>query len=446
MTKRSHIALAILILSLPSLLFLWWNRDDPHFGILQDDGLYFIAGKALAQGSAYRIESLPAQPYQTKYPPLYPLLLSLAWRIDPSFPSNLAAALLLSWLCLPAVALLFYLWCRRNGLETRAAWLVVALFALNPYVLFFVSNLGSELLFTAFALASILLAENREKDWRSVLVAGALAGAAYLTRTAGIALLPAAIVYFLWHRQPRKALWFTAGMIPAIAGWTLWSRSHTPGGHDIVTLYYTNYLAYQFANVTRDNILVVLWKNFSGLLEALGSFLFPQMLQGLPGKIILQPLAIAMILGCVRMARRRVSLYLIFAAISAGVLLVWHGVPNQRLVMPLVPLFLAGFWTEAVHFSGLVRKALAHPDRSQRVGAYGFAGFLIAILATGLGLNIYMWAGILPEMARSDRQNARSYDAVYSRRRQRPMGGRYRSLSRHRPPRRVPDHLRPQLV
>ena len=169
MTKRSHIALAILILSLPSLLFLWWNRDDPHFGILQDDGLYFIAGKALAQGSAYRIESLPAQPYQTKYPPLYPLLLSVAWRIDPSFPSNLTAALLLSWLCLPAVALLFYLWCRRNALETRASWLVVALFALNPYVLFFVSNLGSELLFTAFALGSILLAENREKDWRWVL-------------------------------------------------------------------------------------------------------------------------------------------------------------------------------------------------------------------------------------------------------------------------------------
>ena len=50
--RRLAPALALIVLCLPSLLFVWHNRDVPHFGILQDDGLYLIDGKSLAEGSA----------------------------------------------------------------------------------------------------------------------------------------------------------------------------------------------------------------------------------------------------------------------------------------------------------------------------------------------------------------------------------------------------------
>src|SRR5258707_722259 len=96
--RRWAPAIALLALCLPTLLFVWVNRDIPHFGVLQDDGLYFIAGKTIAQNSSYLIASLPSQPHQTKYPPLYPLLLSMAWSMNPSYPANLPIALLLSWL------------------------------------------------------------------------------------------------------------------------------------------------------------------------------------------------------------------------------------------------------------------------------------------------------------------------------------------------------------
>src|SRR5262249_6881271 len=82
-------ALALIALCLPSLFFVWHNRDIPHFGILQDDGVYLIDGQGLAEGSGYRMRSLPAQPFDTRYPPLYPLYLSLAWRMIPAFPANL---------------------------------------------------------------------------------------------------------------------------------------------------------------------------------------------------------------------------------------------------------------------------------------------------------------------------------------------------------------------
>src|SRR5579862_8099116 len=95
---RKAITAAILLLALtPSAYLAWENRDVPHFGYFQDDGLYLIGAKSLAEGSWYRILSLPSHPFQTKYPPLYPLLLSLTWAGGQSFPGNLPRALLLSW-------------------------------------------------------------------------------------------------------------------------------------------------------------------------------------------------------------------------------------------------------------------------------------------------------------------------------------------------------------
>jgi hypothetical protein len=418
--RRFAPATILILLCLPSLLFVWHNRDVPHFGILQDDGVYLIDAQALAQGAGYRVLSLPNQPYDTRYPPLYPLYLSLAWHSIPAFPANLSMAIMLSWLSFPAVLMLAYLWCKRHAFPVPITWLVVGVFALNPYVLFFVSNLGSEMLFMVFLLGAILVAEREATEswsqgWRGPLLAGAIAGAGYLTRTSGIALLPAAIAYYCWKRQQRAALWFTLGMLPALAGWTLWSRMHAAAGHDVVTLCYTNYLGYYFMNVGWDNLGQILWLNVSALLESMGSLVFPQMMQGLLAKIILQPLAVAMILGCIRMARQgSAGLYTLFGGISSLMLLVWHYEPNQRFVLPLAPLLLAGFCFEMTHLGRLFRDAFSHRDRSQRVVAYGFAGLLFTMLAAGASLQIYMNVSVLPDLYRNDRSNTLAYRSIYN--------------------------------
>jgi hypothetical protein len=61
----------------------------------------------------------------------------------------------------------------------------------------------------------------------------------------------------------------------------------------------------------------------------------------------------------------------------------------------------------------MVRGTFRHPDRSQRVVAYGFTGFLVLILATGAGLQIYNWTSVLPGLAHDDRETARSFVGVY---------------------------------
>ena len=360
----------------------------------------------------------------------------------PTFPANLSLAIMLSWLSLPVVLMLAYLWCRHQTLPAPVTWLVVGLFALNPYVLFFVSNLGSEMLFIVFLLGAILVAE-QSRGWHAPLLAGAIAGAAYLTRTSGIALLPASMAYYLWKKQPRFSLWFTLGMLPAIAGWMLWSRMHAAPGHDVVTLCYTNYLGYYLMNVGRDNIRHILWRNLSALLESMGSLVFPQaMEEGLLAKLILWPLAVAMILGCIRMVRQGVGrLYAFFGGISLAMLLIWHYQPNQRFVLPLAPLLLAGFCFEMVYLAERFREAIAHPSRARRLAAYSVAGCLITILTCGLVLQISMDVSVVPNLFKDDRANTLAYRSIYgwicepsADRCQYPLAGRYGSLPGHGAP------------
>jgi len=405
--RRLAPVFALIALCLPTLLFVWNNRDVPHFGVLQDDGMYLIDGKALAEGAGYRILSLPAQPYDTRYPPLYPLYLSLAWRAVPAYPANLAVAVMLSWLCLPVVLLLAYWWCVRQRFSVPITWLTVGLFALNPYVLFFVSNLGSEMMFMVFLFGALVVAER--SGWRWALLAGLLAGAGYLTRTSGIALLPAAMAYYCSKKQARGALCFTLGMLPAVAGWAVWSRLHAAPGHDVVTLCYTNYLEYYFTNVGWDNIGHVLARNTGALLEAMGSLVFPQMMEGWLAKVILWPLAGMMIVGCARMVRQGYArLYALFGLVSTAMLLVWHYQPNQRFILPLAPLLLAGFCFE------MVELARWFQQHKRGLAVRGFAMVLVTVLTGGLVLQICMDVGVVPQLARNDRSNARAYQSIYA--------------------------------
>ena len=73
----------------------------PQFGDIHDDSVYYVSAKSLASGRLPHREPSRPQPFQTKYPPLYPLLLSIAWRVNPRFPQNLPIAAWLSWLALP---------------------------------------------------------------------------------------------------------------------------------------------------------------------------------------------------------------------------------------------------------------------------------------------------------------------------------------------------------
>src|SRR6202034_3032683 len=170
----------------PSAYLAWTLRAMPHLGFYHDDSIYWVSARSLAVGDGYRIESLPGQPYQTKYPPLYCALLAGIWKLNPQFPSNLSLATLFAWLLLPLFLWTLWLLLGEYGFSQRARYVIVLIAALSPVTVVFSFSLMPELLFTALLLGSVILAERamdpEESSWL-VALAGVLAGLTYLTKS-----------------------------------------------------------------------------------------------------------------------------------------------------------------------------------------------------------------------------------------------------------------------
>jgi hypothetical protein len=389
----------------------------PQFGDLHDDSLYYVSAKSLAAGD-YRIESLPGRPFQTKYPPLYPLLLSIAWRVNPHFPENLPIAAWISWLALPLMLVLYAALYPRMGIEGWRGWLPLILLAVNPYVIVFSSRLLSELWFTALLAGVLLLVEKATEAEAPVhwaAAAGLLGGLAYLMRSAGIVLLASGFVYLWWRGQRRKAVVFAAVMFPFVAAWTLWARLHQLHTDDAALVYYTDYFRYEIYNVSIHNLHLVLWKNLDGLLSGLGYLVLPNVTSSLFMKILAELAGVTMISGIVRLVKNGKAVhYAIFAVGASFMMVIWHFPPNERFVLPLAPLAFAGLVQEMEHFVGMARAGLKHRDASQRVAAVGMLSFTALTFAGAAGLQAYVGGVFLGETANEYRTRNIDYRGAYA--------------------------------
>ena len=389
----------------------------PQFGDMHDDSIYYVSAKSLVS-SDYRIESLPERPYQTKYPPLYPLLLSIAWRVNPHFPDNLPIAGWISWLALPLMLATLAALYPRIGLGGWRGWLLLVALALNPYVILFSSRLLSELWFTALLAGAFVLIEKAAKTestagWAAA--AGAIGGLAYLMRSAGIVLLASGFIYLMWKGTRRKALTFAVVMFPFVAGWMLWARLHQLHTDDIALVYYTDYFRYEIYNVSLHNLHLVLWKNLDALVASMGSLLLPNVVTSLFMKIVEELFGVASISGIVRLVKSgRAVHYAIFAAGAAFMLVIWHFPPDERFILPLAPLALAGFLTEMEHFVAMARSGLRHREASQRVAAAVMLGFAVLVLAGAAGLQAYVGGSFLGVTANEYRIRNIDFRAAYA--------------------------------
>jgi hypothetical protein len=400
----------------PSAVFLWQHSDLPRFGDLHDDSIYYVSAKSLADGGGYRVESLPGEPSQTKYPPLYPLLLSLAWHINPQFPNNLPIAAWLSWLALPTIMLQLLWVFPRLGIVGWRAWMLLMLVAVNPYMLVFSATLVSELTYTALMLAALLLTERTasQDGIKAAIAAGAVAGLAYLTRSAGIVFLVAGPLYLWIRHKRREAILWACAMLPFVAGWTAWTRMHQVSTSDPALIYYTDYFRYELYSISLRDLPLFVWRNIDGLLQGIGSLVLPNVSGSFILKTMEQVTAVAMIAGVVRMVRRgRGLLYALLAAGSCAQLVVWHFPPNERFVLPFLPLALAGLMTEMEHLGLMLRAGLRHRDAGQRVVAAGMSLAVASVLAGAVILQIYVGQVLLPEQETARRVANKDRIATY---------------------------------
>src|SRR6185503_9345354 len=143
---------------------------------------------SLAEGNGYRLHYLPGAPAGIHYPFGYPVFLAVLWKLGPAFPANVVLMRVANAVFMGVAAGLIT---AHLGPRLKLSpWLTGALVALAATAVPMVavaSVLFSEPLFLVLVAAAIWTAER--EGARMALLAGALAGAAALTRSIGVALV-----------------------------------------------------------------------------------------------------------------------------------------------------------------------------------------------------------------------------------------------------------------
>jgi len=406
---KAAAVVVILLALMPSAYLAWQWRDGSQVGIYHDDSLYYVTAKSIAEGNGYRAECLPGAPVQTKYPPVLPLLLAGVWQLNPHYPDNLPLAVLLCWCFLPLMLLAAWLWYAEIQLDWRLACVLVVWLALNPVVVTFSLLFMSELLFSALLLFTVVAAERasaREGAMKWAVAAGVLAAITTLTRSAGLPLLFTVPLVFGFRCQWRNATVFMVTMLPAVAVWQLWKSGYVPDTDNQTVMYYRSYLAYHFANTSLGDLLTVIPKNLVSLIEAIGKLVLFTFGAVERSAIFLRILAFVAVSGIVRLTLRTKAWHLAaYATVFALILLQWHFPPDDRFLVPLAPLVLAGFLTELQHLGKQARATWQKGRNDQRVAAAAIvtvvliAGPLLILQRTATGL-----ADFIPSVLGTQRQ------------------------------------------
>ena len=375
--RRLLLVLCLVLALAPSAYLAWQWRDMPQTGIFLDDSIYLASARALANGNGYRIDSIPGVPWQTKYPILLPLYLSLSWLVEPGFPQVLPWIMLLCWLALPACILAALALYRNAGFGNAEKTLLCCLLAVNPVLVFFSLLAMSEVTACALLLVCMVYLERSSKQHgedRPAALAGLFAGFAFLARTALFPVLISAPVFFLVQRRRRQALLFLGAALPFVAGWQLWAATHKPVASDLETIFYTDYFRFYLLNLKETNIGRLLYDNFGALLKSAGELLVFQEAKGFSGVVPALIAAVLGVAGWVRLFRQgRLRHYAVFAALFLTQHLVYNFPPTARFLLPILPGLLAAFSTEFRHILGLVGQHRRRQAGAERVAGYALA-------------------------------------------------------------------------
>jgi len=344
---RRLITVAFFLLALlPSGFVFWHAREAPHLGAFQDDSLYVTTAKSLAEGRGYRILSLPGEPYMTKYPPLYPLLLSLVWRLDSHFPQNLRWMMLFQWLLW--ILFLTTLWLTIRSLADSGDTIIfptLLLVATAPAFIYLSVSIMAESLFASFVLASLItLGHDQQTKPTRAFWAGCAAGAAFLTKSAALPLVAAGILTLATRKRWISALLYGIPSIGAVLAWWHWSRLHRYMTRDINLLYYVDYLEFYRRTTSLADLFSLLNANLAALLETTGRLVAFTEHQWRAARVALVLLGIAVVyFASVSIIRNKSSYIRCFSLLYVAQSLLWNYPPNERFMFPLLPFVIFGF-------------------------------------------------------------------------------------------------------
>ncbi|MEP7000676.1 MAG: hypothetical protein ABI969_09370 [bacterium] len=317
--------------------------DRYHVGVFHDDAMYVILARSIATGQGFRYLNLPGAPVASHFPPGYPAVLSLLWRVAPEFPANLIAFKALNAVCL-AISAVLVAQLARERLESERWGLAAGIVTtISVPLLVLVTMVLSEPLFLVTLVTSLILAERLVSGATSLRLAisiGLLAGITTLVRTHGIALIPAIALPLLVRRRWVDVATFVAGAFVMLVPWQLWTSTHAGVLPSPIAGNYGSYLSWWmrgFHAMGPSMITETLRRTVTDSLAMLAA-LFAPVRGTLSHTISLIALGLGFSIGAISL-RRRAPVTLLFLAGYAVLVLLWP-FPPSRFVWGMWPLLL----------------------------------------------------------------------------------------------------------
>jgi len=337
----------IFILALGLLLVVLLLNE--HLIPAGDNATYLILSQSLVTGHGYRMISDPRTPEMALYPPGYPLLLAGVLVLTGTVHDLVAAILPIKVvsiaLYLGAIVLAYDIFRRRS---TTLATITALLMAVNPHVLHFATEVGTEIPCLFFSLCCIWLFE---RYWQETSMGSLLWVALFLVLTfyaRSIALVIAAVfTFYLFARRKFKhalLLLFIVGML--MAPWFIRSSLLTETGTSVGLgrSYFALYFSSDPYGTTRANLSDWIARLAQNLriyaLDIWPDVLFPHALSaGVllgPGGIVFTGLITALLmLGFILEARRgHVSEWYVAIFFASCIGYLWA---QSRLIVPIIP-------------------------------------------------------------------------------------------------------------
>lgn len=373
-------AVAILVIG-GAVAFSWWTLS-PHLGLFHDDGIYAVTAKALAEGRGYHLLSLPTNPLQTKYPPLFPLLLALVWRLVPAFPQNVIALKLVGVACFATTLVVARALFRRvPGFRVwwkEAAFLAVCAF--NALSMSFTDFALSDHAFAACVALAILLHSREPEEGiriRTVVLAALVAVAAMMTRQAGVAVLLAGVA---WAAQRgRRAVTVYAAIAAAYVVVSIGLRSGGAADPNPLLTYYTAYELPAMIRLALD-VPAAARVVLDNIAYALGTGATVMFFNAVPGSAVV--FGGLVLLGIPR-ALRSAGIFLpCFVALYLGQVLLYPFLPGRYLLPLVAPVMLCLFHGMSVLENGLAARMSGRNAGVARAAAHSPVALLVVACLT----------------------------------------------------------------
>ena len=402
--RRSLSWVALVAICLAYVAGVWALHPTYFFGVTHDDMQYFTSAKALAEHGGYIAPSLPGSPPATKYPVLYPWVLSWVWRWNPSFPANLSGAVWVNVIFGLILILAGYRLIRQTqGVTKPEALFLTGFCALHPLMLFYSGDLMAEVPFGAVALTGVIIADHamqRDARMERSVACGIVFGLTILVRTAGVPLFVGVLLAAAVRRAWRQALACAASFSPFFAA-LLWRSilvvppapygAYSPSipGWKQAWLYYTDYVA--FRKMASPNIHVVGQLVLNQVIylpsQIAGYFLSPLSEKSVVFWFVTTLLvSLAVCIGWTRQAKySKWAPVHLAAALYALSLMSWDYPDWERFLLLFLPLITAALWAQGKKwFLQLAFVGRSAPQIIERMAAGGVAVLLLAVAATAL--------------------------------------------------------------